>query len=189
MAESGERSLDELFELLERMPVPEGYKVEIVEGTVYMTPQRDVHWQTIRKILHALEARFGLDVPVLSDVRIDFSGDRNGFAPDIAKIKDSAEKGASGRWGPEDVDFIAEVISRGTAFNDYGQKKSVYATDEVPVYLIADPYLRRCRVFTQPEDGDYKVETTVQYGAQVDLTGTDLDLILETKDFPTERKN
>ncbi|MCW2868835.1 MAG: hypothetical protein JWL99_155 [Streptomyces oryziradicis] len=36
MAESDELTLDDLFEMLERMPVPEGYKVEIVEGTVYV---------------------------------------------------------------------------------------------------------------------------------------------------------
>jgi hypothetical protein len=34
MAESDNTStLDETFERLEKMPVPEGYKVEIVEGT------------------------------------------------------------------------------------------------------------------------------------------------------------
>ena len=39
MAESDNTStLDEMFERLETMPVPEGYKVEIVEGTVYMSP-------------------------------------------------------------------------------------------------------------------------------------------------------
>ncbi|MEU5594367.1 hypothetical protein [Streptomyces sp. NPDC020298] len=41
MAESDNTStLDEMFERLETMPVPEGYKVEIVEGFVYMSPQR-----------------------------------------------------------------------------------------------------------------------------------------------------
>lgn len=36
---SDERTLDMMFEWLE--PVPEGFKVEIVEGTVHMSPQRD----------------------------------------------------------------------------------------------------------------------------------------------------
>ncbi len=40
MAERHEPSLDDLFERLERMPVPEGCKTEIVEGTVFMSPLR-----------------------------------------------------------------------------------------------------------------------------------------------------
>ena len=56
MAESDNtRQLDEMFERLEKMPVPEGYKVEIVEGTIYMSPQLDAHWQTIRRIVRVLD--------------------------------------------------------------------------------------------------------------------------------------
>ena len=45
--ESKGLTLDVLFERLERMPVPEGYKVEIVEGAIFMSPQRDTHWEII----------------------------------------------------------------------------------------------------------------------------------------------
>ncbi|WP_348771317.1 Uma2 family endonuclease [Streptomyces sp. RKND-216] len=93
-------SLHELFELLERMPVPEGYKAEVVEGTVHMSPQRDAHWETIRRIVRALEDRCGMDARVKSDVRIDFPDSSNGFAPDVAKLRDSAGKGhTAGRRG------------------------------------------------------------------------------------------
>ncbi|MGW1889971.1 hypothetical protein ACWCP6_06830 [Streptomyces sp. NPDC002004] len=47
--------LDAWFERLEKMPVPEGYKVEIVGGSVFMTPQRDAHWEIIRWIVRAPE--------------------------------------------------------------------------------------------------------------------------------------
>ncbi|MGW2412047.1 Uma2 family endonuclease [Streptomyces tubercidicus] len=181
-----ELTLDELFRQLERMHTPEGYKVEIVEGAVYMTPQRDVHWQTIRRIVRALEDRFGMDVLVTSDVRITFPGEGNGFAPDVAKIADGAEKDEFGRWRHQDIEFIAEVISKGTAHNDYGPKKKAYALAEVPVYVIADPYLGRCRVFTEPQDGDYKLDLTVVYGMPVDLTHTVAGITLATDDFPRD---
>ncbi|MFD6725827.1 Uma2 family endonuclease, partial [Streptomyces sp. NPDC060131] len=81
MAESDNtRRLDKMFERLERMPVPEGYKVEIVGGVVYTAPQRDIHWQTILEILWALEDHFGRrQARIFSDVRIDFPGYENGF--------------------------------------------------------------------------------------------------------------
>ncbi|WP_149824584.1 Uma2 family endonuclease [Streptomyces tailanensis] len=186
MAESDTRWLDNMFERLEKMPVPEGYKVEIVEGTIYMSPQRDVHWHTIRRIVRALEDTFGMDVNALSDVRIDFPGRKNGLAPDVAKLRDGAEKNSEGHWRYEDVEFIAEVISKDTAKNDYGPKKTAYALAEVPVYLIADPYTGKCRLFTQPKDGDYVSDTSITYGGDVDMTTTLLGLVLPTAEFPRD---
>jgi Uma2 family endonuclease len=149
-----------------------------------MTPQRDTHWGIIRRIVRAVEDRFGVDVRVFSDVRIDFPGHENGFCPDVAKLRDSAEKDDEGRWRHEDVEFVAEVISQGTATNDYGPKKTAYATAEVPVYLIADPYQGRCYVYTDPKDGHYVTSTRVDFGGAVDLTGTVVDLVLATDTFP-----
>ncbi|WP_282189769.1 Uma2 family endonuclease [Streptomyces sp. RPA4-5] len=177
---------DALSQQLEQMPAPEGYKAEIVEGAVFMTPQCDVHWQTIRWIVRALDDHFGMDALVTSDVRIAFPGERNRFAPDVAKISDGAEEDEFGRWRHQDVEFIAEVISKGTAPNDYGPKKTAYALAEVPVYLIADPYTGRCRVFTEPQDGDYKVDLTVAYGLPIDLTHTVAGITLATDEFPRD---
>ncbi|MCZ4514698.1 Uma2 family endonuclease [Streptomyces phaeochromogenes] len=186
MADTNVDRLDQWFERLERMPVPEGIKVEIVGGNVFMTPQRSVHWHVIRRIIRALEDRFGMDVEALSDVRIDFPGHENGFCPDVVKMRDGATDGAEGRWRHEDVEFVAEVISRGTAQNDYGPKKDAYAAAEVPVYLIADPYQGKCHLFTQPKDGEYVIETSVGFGADVDMTGTVLGLTLKTDEFPRD---
>ncbi|MGX7758051.1 Uma2 family endonuclease [Streptomyces angustmyceticus] len=186
-AGTAERSeLDDLFERLDPTHLPEGYKVEIVEGAAFMAQQRDVQWQTVRRIVRALDDRFGMDAPVTSDVRIDFPGELNGFAPDVAKFADDAEKDERGRWRYQDVEFVAEVISRGTGPNDYGPKRRAYALAEVPVYLIADPYLGRCRVFTDPQDGDYKSDLTVTYGMPIDLTHTVVGLTLSTEEFPRD---
>ncbi|MFE9443191.1 Uma2 family endonuclease [Streptomyces sp. NPDC006602] len=186
MADANTKRLDEWFERLERMPVPEGFRVEIVGGNVHMTPQRDTHWEIIRRIVRAVEDRFGMDVKVFSDVRIDFPGHENGFCPDVAMLSASAVKDDEGRWRHEDVEFVAEVISRGTAANDYGPKKTAYALAEVPVYLIADPYQGKCRLYTHPKDGDYATETKVSFGDDVDLTGTGVGLTLETHAFPRD---
>jgi len=187
MAESsGELTLDMLFEWLERMPVPEGYKVEIVGGNIFMSPQRDIHWEIIRWIVRALEDTFGMKVKVFSDVRIDFPGHLNGFCPDVAKLRDDSVKDSEGHWRYQDVEFVAEVISKGTAPKGYGPKKTAYATAEVPVYLIADPYQGRCHIYTHPKDGDYATETKVPFGDDVDLGDTVIGLTLKTDEFPRD---
>ncbi|MGC3000117.1 Uma2 family endonuclease [Streptomyces sp. G35A] len=187
MADVNTQRLDEWFERLERMPVPEGFKVEIVGGNVYMTPQRDTRWGIIRRIVRAVEDRFGMDVPVFSDVRIDFPGHENGLCPDVAVLRASAGKNDEGRWRHEDVEFVFEVISEGTAANDYGPKKAAYATAEVPLYVIVDPYRGRCYVYTDPKNGDYVTRTRVDFGDDIDLTGTVADLTVSTRDFPRDQ--
>ena len=179
---SGELTLDKLFESLERT-TPEGYKVEIVEGGIFMTPQRDTHWEIILDIVEQLRTKYPRR-RVKSDVRIDYPGHLNGFATDVTLVSQDAEKDEKGLWSHQDVEFVADVISKGTAHNDYGPKKTAYAVAEVPVYLIADPYQAKCHVFTQPKDGDYVTETTVSFGGDVDLTVTDLGLTLKTDEFP-----
>ncbi|MEV6577482.1 Uma2 family endonuclease [Streptomyces sp. NPDC051582] len=181
---SSEQALDDMFEALE--PVPEGLKVEIVEGTVYMSPQRDTHWEIIRRIVRALEDEFGMGVKALSDVRIDFPGRLNGFAPDVALLSTDATKDDAAHWRHEDVEFVAEVISKGTAANDYGPKKAAYAAAEVPAYLIVDPYVRRSLLYTQPKDGDYATETKIAFGDEIDLTDTPVGLVLDTSEFPRD---
>ncbi|MFF9124505.1 Uma2 family endonuclease [Streptomyces sp. NPDC014889] len=187
MADENVERLDLWFQRFERMPVPEGYKAEIVGGSVFMTPQRDIHWETIREILWALEDHFGRRrTRVFTDVRIDFPGLENGFCPDVAKLREGAAKDPDGRWRHEDVDFIAEVISKGTAHNDYGPKLMAYALAGVPVYLIADPYQGRCHLYTEPKEGSYTCELRVDYGTDVDMSTTPLGLVLRTDEFPRD---
>ncbi len=138
------------------------------------------------RIAMAVEARFGKDAKVFSDVRIDFPGHENGFCPDVAVLGADAEKDARGRWRHTDVRFVFEVISEGTAANDYGPKKAAYATAGIPLYVIADPCLGRCFVYTDPKNGDHVTRTRVDFGDDIDLTGTVADLTLPTDRFPRD---
>ncbi|MEX2983628.1 Uma2 family endonuclease [Streptomyces sp. C36] len=185
MAESDELSLDMLFDWLERMPVPEGYKVEIVEGAIYMSPQRDNHWDIILNIVEQLRTKYPR-TRVKSDVRIDFPGHLNGFASDVALLKESASKDAKGRWQYQDVEFIAEVISKDTAKNDYGPKKDAYAAAGVAVYLIVDPYEGTCHLYTDPKDGSYRLSPAIKFGDPIDLTDTLVGLTVTTDEFSRE---
>ncbi|MFJ9466742.1 Uma2 family endonuclease [Streptomyces caniferus] len=179
------RELDDLFERLDPTRIPEGYKVEIVEGTICMARQRGTQWETIADLYEQLRARYPRK-RVLSDVRIDFPGHLNGFAPDVVALAEGATPDAKGQPRYQDIEFVAEVISQGTGEKDYGPKKTAYALAGVPVYLIADPCPGRCRVFTGPQDGEYRVDLSVAYGLPVDLTHTVAGLTLSTAEFPRD---
>jgi Uma2 family endonuclease len=183
--ESGELSLDVMFEWLEKMPVPEGYKTEIVGGHIFMTPQRDTHWDIIADIYEQLRATYPRK-RLKSDVRIDYPGRLNGFASDVVALAEGATRDGKGHWRHEDVEFVAEVISRNTAANDYGPKKDAYAAAEVPVYLIVDPYTGEWHLHTLPKDGTYHSSVRFGFGEDIDLTGTPVGLVLKTGEFPRD---
>ncbi|MFE3903912.1 Uma2 family endonuclease [Streptomyces sp. NPDC059153] len=180
---SDERTLDMMFEWLE--PTPEGFKVEIVEGNIYMSPQRDTHWEVIFDIVEQLRARYPRQ-RLKSDVRIDFPGRLNGFASDVVALAEDATKDSNGRWRYQDIEFVAEVISKDTAANDYGAKKATYATAGVPVYVIVDPYTGTWHLHTLPKDDEYRSVLSLDFGTPIDLTATLVGLTLETGEFPRD---
>ncbi|MFE2291333.1 Uma2 family endonuclease [Streptomyces sp. NPDC059452] len=180
---SDERTLDMMFEWLE--PTPEGFKVEIVEGNVYMSPQRDTHWEITFDILEQLRTTYERR-QLKTDVRIDFPGLLNGFASDVVALAADATKGEDGRWRYQDIEFVAEVISRSTGANDYGTKKAVYATAEVPVYLIVDPYTGTWHLHTLPKGDEYRSVLSLDFGTPVDLKSTVVGLTLATDAFPRD---
>ncbi|MFJ8147144.1 Uma2 family endonuclease [Streptomyces sp. NPDC096048] len=183
--ESTGLTLDVMFEWLEKMPVPEGYKTEIVGGHIFMTPQRDTHWDIIADIYDQLRTKYPRK-RVKSDVRMDYPGYLNGFASDVVALAEGARKDDKGHWRPEDVEFVAEVVSRSTAGNDHGPKKDAYAAADVPVYLIVDPYAGEWHLHTLPKDGTYHAAVSFGFGEDIDLTGTVVGLTLQTDDFPRD---
>ncbi|MER7108378.1 Uma2 family endonuclease [Streptomyces sp. NPDC000229] len=185
MAESNhEWTLDEMFEGLERMGVPEGFKTEIVGGNIFMTPQRDTHWDIILDIVEQLRTKHPRQ-RLKSDVRIDYPGYLNGLASDVTLLAEDASMTDKGLWRYQDVEFVAEVISRSTGMNDYGPKKTAYAAAEVPVYLIVDPYTGRCVLHTVPKGEEYTADARFDFGEPIDLTKTPVGLVLDTSEFPS----
>ncbi|WP_329051377.1 Uma2 family endonuclease [Streptomyces violaceus] len=181
---SGEHTLDMMFEWVETMPVPEGYKVEIVGGNIFMAPQRDTHWDITLDIVEQLRAKYPRK-RVKSDVRVDYPGHLNGFASDVTVMAEGAAKNSKGLWRYEDVEFVAEVICRKTGANEYGPKKDAYAA-AVRVHLIVDPYSGCWHLHTKPKDGEYRGELSLDFGDEADLTGTVVGLVLKTGDFPRD---
>ncbi|MER0446371.1 Uma2 family endonuclease [Streptomyces sp. Edi4] len=179
-----EHTLDTLFAWLERT-APEGFRIDIVQGAIFMTPQRRVHWDVIANIFEQLRTGFARN-RILSDVRIDYPGHLNGFCSDITLVSAAAVEHGTRRFVHDDVEFVAEVVSKGTGANDYGPKRTAYAEAEIPVYLIADPYQGKCHLYTEPKEGDYTSELQVSFGTDIDLTRTVVGLVLTTDEFPRE---
>lgn len=184
---SNELTLDNLFDATRPMAAALGYKVEIIEGAVRMRPVRKGHRQISSDLVQQLRPRYPEESEGSTGC-IYLPGHQNGFAPSALAIRDGGVLDPGGRWRYQDIDLVAEVTPEATAANIHGYypKKTAYATAEVPVYLIVDPHVGKCRAYTQPEEGDYLSELTVAFGQPLDLTGTPLGLTLTTGEFPRD---
>ncbi|TVL93536.1 hypothetical protein CD790_00215 [Streptomyces sp. SAJ15] len=161
--------LDEMFDLIEAMNVPAGYRAEVIEGEIVMNPQRFVHSTIIRRINRSLEDVCGLEANILWDVRIDFPGALNGYCPDVALLADDAKEDENGGWDYRDVRLVAEVVSRGSRRDDYDAKLKVYAAAGVPTYVIADPKTGYVHVHHAPQNGEYTDVSTYAFGTKFPL--------------------
>ncbi len=178
--------LDAMFEEIENLNLPADYRVEIIEGEIVMNPQRKVHSRIIQRLAMALADTLGRDANILWDVRIDFPGILNGYAPDVALVKDDAEEDDNGNHDYRDVEFIAEVVSKGSRRDDYDAKLKVYAAAGVPTYLIADPMSGLVHVYHEPREGKYIDEAGYAFGTTFTLPHP--KVTIDTSDWPRDRR-
>ncbi|TGN73862.1 Uma2 family endonuclease [Streptomyces bauhiniae] len=178
-------TLDDWFARLEAMPVPEGYKAEIIEGTVQLTSRRESQWEITADLYEQLRTRHPR-ARLKSGARLDLPGPMNSYAPDLMLVAEEAEKDGRGLWRCADVQFAAEVLPLDTVDPAPGPKQAAYASAKVPLYLVVDPRQGKSHVYSKPKDDEYMVRETVAFGTDLRLTGTAIDLILKTHDFPRD---
>lgn len=111
-------TLDTMFDLIDGMNVPEGYRAEIIEGAIVLNPRCKAHSTIVRLLTRSVEDAAGRDANILWDVRIDFPGVLNGYAPDVALVARDAEELENGSHRYEDVELVAEIVSRRSRRDD-----------------------------------------------------------------------
>jgi Uma2 family endonuclease len=177
-------TLDEMFEMIEAMNVPADYRAEIIEGEIVMNQQRATRSTIIRLLTHDLEDARGKDAPILWDVRVDFPGTLNGYAPDVALATQDAKESLNGAYSYQDIELVAEVVSHSSRRDDYGVKLQTYAAALVPVYLLADPKLGYVHVHSVPRDGTYSDVGTWVFGQSFTLPVSKIPI--DTSDRPRD---
>ena len=170
--------------LWEELP---GHRVEILNGSIVVTPPPDgPHQQTLTKLARAFE-RAGIDgsgaewlqgigrwlptgpddyaVPDFSVVDADYRDElieKNCYAPHVFRL-------------------VLEVTSS-TWTNDTATKVDVYARADVPVYFVVDRKHDEVLLYTDPVDGKYPDPQRFKRGQSVPVpesVGVALDLSVD----------
>lgn len=177
-------TLAELVELSEHMDVPDGYRVEIVDGSLSVSPTPlGRHTKTVRLLENILR-------PVLPDGTLDVqpvtteiarTGER--YIPDLAVLPEAEIADDEWLYSAEACLLAVEVTSPSNAGIDRVQKLRGYARAGVPLYLLVDAVGRTVSLFGNPVNDVYVAHATVPYGDKIHIPDP-FDVTIDTAEFP-----
>ncbi|MEV8539088.1 Uma2 family endonuclease [Streptomyces sp. NPDC051572] len=164
---------------------PEGVRAELLRGEIVLTASPDlVHNAIVGTVKDQIPRQRWRR---LQTQRVAIPEEPSEPQPDLVVI----ERGTGpddGRLMPaEAVTLLVEVVSTNSVHRDYSVKRSIYAAAKVPGYLIIDPIMAQCVLFTEPtgtgENADYRCRRITKFG---DLTPLEpVGIELDTGEFAT----
>ncbi|MFF9491244.1 Uma2 family endonuclease [Streptomyces flaveolus] len=179
---------DLLLEWFLALETPEGFRAELIEGEIVVTPPPDGdHEHYISRIMTQVIRRSRTDM--------DFSGNKGlklknadglladhvipdgTFAPERSMLYRGAEP-----WMPCDgVSLVLEVTSTKPRA-DREAKRHAYARGGIPFYLLVDRQESSITLFSDPGQDDYRQHCTVAFGKPLTLPAP-FSFDLDTADF------
>ncbi|MDT3398707.1 Uma2 family endonuclease [Streptomyces sp. B1866] len=179
---------DTLLEGFLALKTPEGFRAELIEGEIVVTPPPNGdHENNLSRIANQVIRKSASDMDVSGNKGLKVP--RGGLCPKNHVIPDWTFAPATLHlfhhaepWMPCDgVAMVCEVTSA-WADRDRTAKRHCYARGGIPLYLLVDRERSSVTLFSDPEKDDYGQMDTVPFGKQLDLPAP-FSFTLETADF------
>ncbi|MFB7084127.1 Uma2 family endonuclease [Streptomyces sp. NPDC056296] len=157
-----------MSELIERGGVPEGYTVEVFDGSVVMTPRTPERDWIVSDVRDAVKASGIARERVFGDVLITFPGE-NDAAPDLTIVDVGAER-RKNSYSCLDVLAVVEGSSEPEDEKDYVRNVQKYGRFGIDFYPVADPFKAMVTVMSEPYGSGYGRTAEIPYGQPVSFT-------------------
>lgn len=180
----GPPDFEALCRTLLSMEVPDGYRAEIIRGSIVMSPwSRGFYFRVMESIRdqlreHLPEHETCGDAPFL----FTFPGQQRAYGPDLYVGARRAFETTKRYIDGEALTLVAELTSPSTRAADWDDKVRVYGEAGVPVYLLLDMEEESATVFWSPSGKGYTSRTTVPFGKPLRLPAP-FDCELDTGGF------
>ncbi|MEV6166099.1 Uma2 family endonuclease [Streptomyces sp. NPDC052052] len=157
------------------LDTPEGFRAELIEGDIVVTPPPDGdHEDCIGLVLDQVirHARTDMDFSGNKGLKLSSGGrcPKNHVIPDgtFAPTELRLYRGAD-PWMPcAGVALVVEVTSSKLRV-DRADKRHCYARGPIPLYLLVDREESSVTLFSDPEGDDYRQRCTVPFGKKLSL--------------------
>ncbi|NML53894.1 Uma2 family endonuclease [Streptomyces sp. R302] len=176
-------SVQTTFELFSAS-APRGWRVELIEGEIYVVPPANGEHEEIVSELSGQVRDHDKGLGRYTGIGLSLPGtdDTVRVIPDLA-IAPKGSFGDKQDWhAPDPVLLVAEVTSTSTAGRDRGLKIRAYARAAIPVYLLIDREAGEAVVCSEPVGDDYTHKSIHRLGAEVPLPAP-LGFTLDTAEF------
>lgn len=146
---------------LDDLDLPPGSKVEIIDGSLHVTPAPAVGHQAVsRRLRHAIERQLPDSLVLLTDLGV---GDQRRYlVPDLvvadADAVAAASRAGSAYLAPDAVLLAVEVVSPSSRTHDWVTKPNAYPSLGVPLFWVVDPIRREAALGA---DGTFTLVTDV----------------------------
>jgi Uma2 family endonuclease len=174
---------EDLLRIALDLDTPDGFKAEIIKGTIVVTPwQRPYYFRA----MESLRERLAPHVPEghrasTSPFLFAFPQAKRAFGPDLYVADTGAFEQLQGPVNGAALSLVAELTSPSTRGADVKDKLAVYGR-HVPVYLLLDMQAEEATVFWDTSPNGYRAHRAVSFGQSLAIPepfGCDLD----TSDF------
>lgn len=158
---------DELLEAFLALETPEGFKAELIEGKIVVTPPPDGdHEGAMARILQQVLRSCGADLHFSGNKGLIVPGGR--YIPDGTFALEGAFDGREPWMVPDGVLMVVEVTSTRPG-KDRLEKRKGYAAAGIPLCLLVDRQENKVILHSDPAGDDYHSTTWVPVGEPLDL--------------------
>ncbi|MFG2733861.1 Uma2 family endonuclease [Streptomyces harbinensis] len=159
-------SFEELCRMVEEMEVPDGFRAEIIEGKIVVSPwSKGTYRPVMRSIVQQLSGHEPEGHVIDTGPHLfTFAGQGRAYGPDIHVSDESATLVDSIHLPGESLSLVAELTSAATADIDRVDKVLAYGRAGVPVYLLVDMLESTVTVYHSPSETGYRRHNTLLFG-------------------------
>jgi Uma2 family endonuclease len=177
----------ELLHMWQTLDLPHGWRAEITEGGIAVTPPPDHDHNAIAHLVHrALLKRIPEKWAVYQTHGLRMAGAHKVFIPDLVVAPEDAPVEADDRLLlSKHALLVVEITSASNPIPDRTTKKDAYAQGGVGIYVLIDRWAEpkaRVTVFSKPADGAYQRSVTTPFGETIEVPEP-IDLQLDTRSF------
>lgn len=157
----------------ERLDPPEGFKAEMIDGRIILSPTSVLfHAEMLDDLVECfLRDRMPTGTrtpPHPVTISLPDAPGQASYVPDLCVI-DRVDRRDRRQWqlDPAEVHLVIEVVSRSSRHEDRELKPKGYASGPVPLYLLIDPLRSEVVLFWDPQEGAYREAHHASFGGKV----------------------